>query len=74
MHIMSTITICVNEILAVITPQLTFETGGIIIMAMNKCWLDSMVMGAMVNGQSSHTYRLDKGQFHAEHTKPLLDS
>jgi hypothetical protein len=26
-----------------------------------------MVMGAMVNGQSSHTYRLDKGQFNAEH-------
>jgi len=73
MRVMSTITICVNEILAVITPLLTFETGGIIL-AMNKCWLDSMVMGAMVNGQSSHTYRLDKGQFDAEHAKPLLDS
>jgi hypothetical protein len=70
---MSTLKICVNEILAVITPLWSFETGGKIL-AMNKCWLDSMVMGAMVNGQSSHTYRLDKGQFHAEHTKPLLDS
>jgi len=73
MHIMSTITNCVNEILAVITPLWTFESGGIIL-ATIKWWLDSMVMGAMVNGQSSHTYRLDKGQFHAEHTKHLLDS
>jgi len=26
-----------------------------------------MVMGAVVNGQSFHMYRLDKGQFSAEH-------
>jgi len=73
MHIMSTITICVNEILAVINPLWTFEAGGIIL-AMNIRWHDSMVMGAMVNGQSSQTCRLGKGQFHAEHTKLLLES
>lgn len=66
MHIMSTITICANEILSVINPLWTFEMGGIIL-AMNKCWHDSMVMGAVVNGQSFHMYRLDKGQFNAEH-------
>jgi hypothetical protein len=35
MHMMSTITICMNEILSVINPLWTLETGGIIL-AMNK--------------------------------------